>query len=434
MADLPTRSPAEQHLYDKTLSCVHCGLCLPACPTYEAKPRESLAPRGQVYNVRALLEGRLELTPTLSEDLYQCLGCRGCETVCPAGVPVGSIVEDVRSLITEQRVESATTRLLKRFLLAGVVARPGRLSVLMAVLRVYQRSGLRRVVQFMLGALLPSLAERERLMPSIAQRTRWGSLLQPIGPVRGRVAFFTGCVASYMVSDTNRATIDVLLENGFEVLVPPEQRCCGALHIHNGLLPTARRLAQENIDAFAGLDVEAVIVNAAGCGAALAEYGELLKDAPAAPSFTERVTDISAFLVRRGFRAPTVAPLDEGLRRVVYDAPCHLFHAQKVKHEPLELLKSIPGVELQETTSPERCCGSAGIYNITHHEMAMRVLDAKMRDIAPHQPNVIVTGNPGCHIQLGEGARRSGLSAEVLHPVVLLDRAYRAERQGSTSD
>lgn len=412
------------NLYEKTLACVHCGLCLPACPAYRVDPRESLAPRGQVYNIRAVLEGRLELTPALASEIYECLACRGCESVCPSGVPVGSIVEQARGLISEKRLEGAGERLLKRFLLSGVLAHPRRLSMLMALLRLYERSGLRSLVRFLLARTFPALAERERLLPPVgAKPAPLPALAPPRGEKRSRVALFTGCIAAHSFSDVNEATLRVLQRNGFEVVVPKDQVCCGALHQHNGLPETARRLARKNLQVFERAEVDRLVVNAAGCGAALSEYGELLEGAPGAGELAARVIDISALLVREGFEPPTsaLAPI-----RVAYDAPCHLFHAQKVKNEPQELLRSIRGVELVEHHESERCCGSAGIYNVTHYAMSMEVLAGKMREIAKVRPDVIATGNPGCHIQLSEGVRRFGLRAQVVHPVVLLDRAYRS--------
>jgi glycolate oxidase iron-sulfur subunit len=236
------------------------------------------------------------------------------------------------------------------------------------------------------------------------------------------VALFTGCIASHSFADVNAATLRVLQRNGFEVVVPGDQVCCGALHQHNGLPDTGRRLARKNVEVFEKASVDRIVVNAAGCGAALSEYGEFLGGDKAAHAFASRVIDVSALLVREGYERPSssLPPL-----RVAYDAPCHLFHAQKVKNEPREILKSIPGVQLVEHQESERCCGSAGIYNVTHYRMSMEVLTAKMREIAKVRPDVIATGNPGCHIQLSEGVRRAGLGAEVVHPVVLLDRAYR---------
>lgn len=419
-------TPAESHLYQKTLACVHCGLCLPACPAYRAEPRESLAPRGQVYNVRAVLEGRIALTEGMASEIYDCLACRGCESVCPSGVPVGSIVEEARALITESRKEGGVARLAKRAILSGVLAHPRRLGLLMALLRGYERSGLRSLVRAVLSRVAPELSRRESLLPSLAppRAPRLPSLVPAMGDKRGRVALFTGCIASHWFSDVNEATVRVLGKNGYEVVIPREQVCCGALHLHNGLPQTARRLARRNLAAFEDPSIEHVVVNAAGCGAALSEYGELLEDEEHARTFSRRVVDVSALLVRDGFDAPRASL---GPIRVAYDAPCHLFHAQKVKAEPVEMLRSIPGIELVEHRDSERCCGSAGIYNVTHYDRSMEVLETKMKEIAKVRPDVVATGNPGCHIQLSEGVRRQGLETEVVHPVVLLDRAYARE-------
>lgn len=277
----------------------------------------------------------------------------------------------------------------------------------------------------LLCAVSPALGVRAALLPAIIRRRALPDRFEPEGEPRKRVALFAGCIASHLFADVNEATARVLQRNGYEVVVPREQVCCGALHLHNGLPETGRELAAKNIDAFK--DVDAIVVNAAGCGAALSEYGELLESNPEAKSFAERVVDISVFLVREGFEAPLASPSTEPMR-VAYDAPCHLFHAQRVKDEPRELLSKIPGVELVDYRESERCCGSAGIYNVTHYDMSMEVLERKMKDIVPARPDIIATGNPGCHLQLSEGVRRSLLKAEVVHPVVLLDRAYRSER------
>jgi glycolate oxidase iron-sulfur subunit len=415
--DPPALSGVESSLYQKTLSCVHCGLCLPACPAYETLGRESVAPRGQVYNVRAMLEGRLALTRTLSQDIYDCLACRACESVCPAGVPVGPIMEEVRGLITAAGKENWWGRQLKRLILGGIVAHPRRLAWAVGLARLYQASGLRRLV---VGT---GLFERERLLPPLpprGERRPLPQVLAPRGARRGRVGLFTGCIAAHFFAETNRATARVLQRNGFEVVVPRQQRCCGALHLHNGLPEVARRLARENLEAFRQASVEAVVVNAAGCGAALLEYGELLGREPEAAAFAERVVDISRFLVQQGFEPP---PPGKPLR-VAYDAPCHLFHAQGVRQEPKHLLESIPGVELVSYRDSDRCCGSAGIYNLTHYRQSMEILEVKMGHLAAVRPDLIVSGNPGCQMQLAHGVRRAGLKLEVLHPIVLLDRAY----------
>lgn len=389
---------------------------------YEQAPRESLAPRGQVYNARALLEGRLEMTAGLADELYQCMACRGCESVCPAGVPVGAIMEKARGLITEAEVEGPWLRRVKRWLLAGVVAHPRRLAGLMSLGRWGQRLGLRALATL----LVPRLRGRAGLLPKIPAPRRLASRYEPSGERRGRVALFTGCIATHLFGDVNEATARVLQRNGYEVVVPESQVCCGALHLHNGLPQTARELATRNLAAFEDAGADVVIVNAAGCGAALREYGELLEGEPSASRLADRVRDVSEFLVQEGFRPPGGSPFPAP-RRVAYDAPCHLVHAQHVADQPRELLRSIPGVELVAHENAERCCGSAGIYNVTHYDESMAILDVKMDDLVRARPDVIATGNPGCHLQLSEGARREGLDAEVVHPVVLLDRAYRAE-------
>lgn len=318
--------------------------------------------------------------------------------------------------MTDARTESFFLRAAKRVMLEGVVARPALLSLAMALLHWAERLGLRALARRALGermALLPAIPRRSPRLPEIfpCERER-----------RKRVALFTGCIASHLFADVNEATARVLARNGFEVVVPRGQVCCGALHLHNGLSRAGQKLARANVDAFETLGAEAVIVNAAGCGAVLTEYGELLDGDPGAVSFARRVADVSAFLVREGFEAPSKGL---GNIRIAYDAPCHLFHGQRVRSEPKELLSRIPGVELVDYRDSERCCGSAGIYNLIRYDMSMKVLETKMRELGTTRADIIATGNPGCLLQLSEGVRRSGISAEVAHPIVLLDRAYR---------
>lgn len=422
-------SPERQRLYEQTLACVHCGLCLPACPAYENSPRESLAPRGQVFNARALLEGRLEPTAGLADDLYECLACRGCETACPAGVRVGAIVEGVRGLLTEEKAEPRPLRFLRRLLLEQVVARPRVLAAAVAALRLAERTGLRRLARSVLSRLAPGLASRERLLPSLPPRSAWPRSVSPNGgAAKGRVALFAGCIAPYFRPGTSRDALEALRRNGWEVVTPEGQGCCGALHLHAGLPDAARRLAERNLGAFPP-DLP-ILTTAAGCGAALSEVGDLFPGDERAAAFAGRVSDISAFLADRGFEPPAAGPEEQPLR-VVYDAPCHLFHAQRVREQPLRLLRSLPGVDLVEVRDPERCCGSAGIYNLTRHRTSMAVLDRKMANLAPANPQVIATGNIGCQLQLEEGVRRAGLRAEVAHPVELLARAYRRSPAGT---
>ncbi len=415
----------EKHreLYEQTLACVHCGLCLPACPAYENAPRESLAPRGQVFNARAVLEGRLEPGAGLAEELYECLACRGCETVCPAGVRVGAIVEGARGIVTEERSEKWIVRFLRRAVLGQIVARPRVLASVMALLRLSGGAGLRRLARRVLPAVSPALAAGERLLPDIPPRRHLPRRSSPTGARRGRVALFQGCVAPHLRPETSFAAARALTRNGWEVVSPAGEACCGALHLHAGLPDMARRLMRRNLRAFPpGIPI---LTTAAGCGAALSEAGELLAG-DEAHDFGERVRDISAFLADEGFEVPGASPCEEP-QRVVYDAPCHLFHAQQVREQPLRLLSALPGVEVVTVRDPERCCGSAGIYNVTRRETSMAILDRKMANIAPVRPDLIATGNIGCHLQLAEGVRRAGLAAEVAHPVELLADAYRRE-------
>jgi glycolate oxidase iron-sulfur subunit len=399
--------------YEATLDCVHCGLCLPHCPTYQETGRESSSPRGRIYLMRGVAEGRLPIDDErVVEEAYFCLACRACESACPAGVRYGHLVESLRAEIDAHGARSRLARALERLALRGVIGRPASLRAGFALLRIYQRTGLQTLARRTgLVGLLGPLADAERLLPRVPPREELPVLVPARGPRRGRVALFTGCVMRELFSATNAATARVLAENGFEVEVPRGQRCCGALHLHSGDPAAAARLRRANRSAFHLERLDAVILNSAGCGASLREAGDEL---------AHRVRDVSEFLHEAGLRAPT----HELRLRVAYDDPCHLLHGQKVREAPRALLRSIPGLELFDLPGAADCCGAAGIYNLTHPETSRRLLERKVGALRDTRPDVVATGNPGCLLQLGRGIREAGLPVEVLHPVDLLDRAY----------
>lgn len=418
--------------------CVRCGYCLTECPTYLALGLETESPRGRLHLIRSLAQGRIAPTDTVLAHLDLCVLCRACETVCPSAVAFGRIMERGRALAAHQRTMPRSWRL--RLRLAGFfLPHPGRMRLLMRFLRFYQRSGVQKVARATgLLKLLPGhVHEMEQFLPPLPARPATVEPeTAPSRPVETprRVALLSGCVTPLLYPNLHDATVRVLARNGCQVLVPPEQTCCGALHVHGGDLEGARRLARRNIDTFLALGVEAVIANAAGCGSTLKEYGHLLKDDPAyaekATAFSALVKDIHEFLVSLPFETEMGAV--SGI--ATYQDSCHLAHAQGSKLPPRSILQAIPGLELREMTAADRCCGSGGVYNLTQPEMSWEILKAKMRDVAATKAKIIATANTGCMMQLEAGLRRFGpRNAHVAHVVELLDEAYRAlDGQSST--
>lgn len=417
--------------YEKFRDCVHCGLCLPACPTYAETGLEMSSPRGRIYLMRAYAEGRIGITDNLETHVYECLDCRACETACPAGVQYGSLVELARSEIESKRPRPRLERLLRRLVFRHLLPSSQMLDLAFLPLRLYQKFGIRKLLQSTrLIDLLPArLRSMENMLPRLPRRglkRKLSSFVPAQGEKRYRVGLVSGCVMNEMFTDVHAATINVLTKNGCEIVIPDAQTCCGALHIHSGERSLAEDLARRNILAFEGEELDAVIINAAGCGAQLKEYGELLHGDAAfserAHTFSGQVRDISEFLGD--------IELNDDLgrveKRVAYHDACHLAHGQQVRAQPRALLSRIPGVELVEIAESDWCCGSAGIYNLTHPEMADRLLDRKVRHINRVSPEIVATGNPGCMLQIKLGMQREGLDVDVVHPVQLLDRAYQA--------
>ncbi|HZP26274.1 MAG TPA: heterodisulfide reductase-related iron-sulfur binding cluster [Dehalococcoidia bacterium] len=404
--------------------CVHCGLCLQSCPTYLELGLETESPRGRLYLMKAIAKGRIEPTPTAAGHIDLCLQCRNCEAVCPSGVPFGAIMEDARADILSSGRAPLSWR-LRAFLLRQTIPHPRRLRLLATLLRLYQRSGLRALAERFLPRRLREASQLAPELRGLPFSPR-GVMARPQAPALRRVALVAGCMMAAAYGDIHRATARVLVHNGCEVISPPDQACCGSLFSHNGDRPTAMALARRNIDAFLAAGVDAIIINAAGCGAALKEYGHLLADDPTygekARSFSAMVKDISEFLVELPFQPPATG-IDA---TVTYQDSCHLGHAQGIRSQPRQILESIPGLRLLEMAHPDRCCGSAGIYNLTNREMSLQVLDSKMAEVSETSAQIIATSNPGCILQLEAGLKRQGRRGRVFHVVELLDQAYQA--------
>ena len=401
--------------------CVHCGLCLNQCPTYRALRLEPESPRGRIHLVRAAAEGRIDLTERFADHLYLCLLCRACETACPSGVQYGRIAETAREQLGPPG--SKLARSVLNFVFTQLLPYPHRLKLAAHFLRFYQRSGLQWLVRFFLPAKFRGM---DAMLPPIRQTffQPQAQVLPAFGERRAKVAMLNGCVMPLLFGDVNEATVRVLRRNGCDVVFPPAQICCGALNIHNGETTAAKRMARQNIDAFLAAGVDAIIVNAAGCGAAMKEYDYLLRDDPLyaekAKRFGSLVKDASEFIADLGL-VGTLAPLE---MTVTYQDPCHLAHGQRVRNQPRKLLQAIPGIKFIEMEGSDRCCGSAGIYNITHPDMSQHLLKEKMQFIAATGAEAVVAPNPGCMLQLRYGAQQYGPKIKVYHLLDLLDRSY----------
>lgn len=420
--------------YSVVQQCMHCGLCLPTCPTYDATKLERNSPRGRIALMRAIADDRLDVTKAFGDEMYFCLGCLACMTACPAGVNYAELFEHARAKIEDQRVLASPKRNFIRWFTVGWLFMDlRRLELVGKALRLYQQLGLQTLLRRSgLLRLLPRrLRELEAMTPTICERFS-AELIAPVTPALGvkqyRVAMLTGCAQDLTFSEVNRDTVEVLAQNGCEVVTPPEQSCCGSLHAHNGEWTLAQQLARRNLEQFPPEQFDAIITNAGGCGSHLKHYAKLLADdarcAGRAKLWDEKVKDIHEWLAQIKIRHPK-----SGIRNqaVTYHESCHLTHGQKVVSQPRELLRAIPGLTMVELPEANWCCGSAGIYNLTQPEMANELLVRKIRHIKSTGAAVVATANPGCLLQLINGAAREGLKLRVVHPISLLAEAYRAE-------
>jgi glycolate dehydrogenase iron-sulfur subunit len=401
---------------DGLRACVHCGICLPQCPTYRVLGEEMDSPRGRVYLMRAAAEGRAELTPTLARHLDLCLGCRACETACPSGVPFGQLLEATRGQISRQGVRASETDHETLAWLLEWLPYPDRIAPMLHALRFYQWSGLQGMVRG-LGLLAPfrKLQRMEALLPALpASVPALPELIPAQSKRRGRAGLILGCVQRFVYPDVNRDTARLLSAAGYDVVVPPAQPCCGALHLHAGRLAEFRQMAGRVIAAF-DHDLDVIVVNSAGCGSALKEYGHWLPDSDT-EAFAKKVRDVSEVLI------DTDLSFRELRQTVTYHDACHLAHGQRIRREPRELLKRIPGLTLVDLPDSELCCGSAGVYNLLEPAIAAELGRRKVERIRETGVATVATGNPGCLMQIAQQCRVQGLEVEVVHPVSLLAR------------
>jgi len=409
------------------LDCVHCGFCLPTCPTYLVLGNEMDSPRGRIWLIRSASEGKIGITDNFAKHMNLCLLCRACETACPSGVKFGFLMESARGQVDRRYQYSPADRRFRDFIL-HTFTDLGRLRTITGLLRFYQRSGLQTLVRASgILSLFGRLGKMETLLPAIPGRSLRVALPEVIpakGERRGRAGLLSGCVQRFFFAEVNSATARVLSENGYEVVVPGDQECCGSLLVHEGEREQAKKMARRTIDIFERAGVDVVVVNAAGCGSVMKEYWELLHTDPAyaqrAEAFSKKVRDVSQLLAQ----VPLNGKLHALPRTVTYHDACHLAHGQKVRQEPRTVLKAIPGLQLVELKESDVCCGSAGIYNLLYPDLAQQFLDRKIERIKETGAEVVVSGNPGCSLQIEKGLKERGLKIRVVHPVELLDWSY----------
>ncbi len=419
-------APQEEDLY----SCVHCGLCLNACPTYVETGLETESPRGRIALMKAVFEGRIGLEQGVINHWDACLQCRACEAVCPSGVPYGRLMEQTQAQVKRQRPGSMFGRIGSWVAYKQLLPNLGQLKLLVRVLRMYQQSGIRRLVHATrILQLLPGIGEAEASLPDLSKPffDAKGQVHLARGTRKHRVALLSGCVMPLVHGPTMDAAVRVLTRNGCEVVVPADQGCCGALNTHGGERDAARDMARRNIDTFLGAGVDAVVTASAGCGASMKEYDVLLCDDPAyadkATRFSEMVQDITEFLASLPVESPKT-PLNV---QVTYQDSCHLAHAQRLTAPPRTVLGAIPGLELVEMEHSDRCCGAGGAYQLTQREMSGQLRTHKLEDAIATGAKIIATANPGCMMQMELGAKQAGVAIKVCHVVDLLDEAYRGE-------
>ena len=409
--------------------CMHCGMCLAVCPTYDLTKMERSSPRGRISMIKSVARGEMEMSRTFADEMNFCLDCQACETACPAGVQYGRMVETARVVVDQTEYVSKTTTFLKRLFLRRFVASRTGLKIVSRLLWFYQKSGLQKFVRAtgILKIISKNLNEVEKLSPNIADRFSDSIIPEMIFPkreVKKKVAFHYGCLMNTMFADINIDTIDILKECGCMILTPSDQACCGSLSGHNGDMEFALKQARKNIDAFAKHEYDFLISNSAGCGAFMKDYAHLLEDDPKysekAKIFSSKVKDITEYIAEQ--KPEWEFKLEPELELVTYHDACHLAHAQKVVNQPREIIKKLAGEKYTELEEANWCCGSAGIYNVVRYEDSIKQLERKMNNIKNTNAKIVLTGNPGCMGQIKHGAEKFNVDVEVIHPVTFIKR------------
>ncbi len=431
-----SQTPPDPKLID---SCVHCGFCLSTCPSYRVIGKEMDSPRGRIYLMDGINEGKIPLNAATVQHFDSCLGCLACVTTCPSGVQYDKLISATRPQIERHNPRSLPEKLLRQFIFS-VFPYPNRMRVLLRPLGLYQKSGLQRIVRStkflsalasLPGGFAPQLSAMEAILPEIPARAFTDSipaLILAQGEKRYRVGMILGCVQRLFNPDVNDATVRVLAANGCEVVVPQIQSCCGALSHHQGQEEQAKQFARQTIDTFAETGVDAILINASGCGHTLKEYGHILQDDPdyrtKAEAFVRKVKDVQEFLAEVGLTAP-LSPLQTEPLTLVYQDACHMLHGQKISVQPRQLLRNIPGVQLREPIDAALCCGSAGIYNILQPEVANELGRQKVENLTNTGATLIASANIGCYVQISRHLKLQDKAVPVLHPMQLLDYSIR---------
>ncbi len=413
--------------------CMHCGMCLSVCPTYNLTLLEKSSPRGRIKLIKEVEDGNLPITDDFIDEMYFCLDCQACQSVCPAGVKYGWLVESARVKIFALGKDKQA--FLKKLIFRFVFASNTVFKFFARMLRLYQKSLKRLLYSIGLYKAVPKrLIQIEELAPEIGDNFSdevLPDILSPTEETRYKVGFLTGCFMNVMYPKINLDTVEVLLENGCEVYIPKEQVCCGSVMAHYGDVEMAKKLARKNIEVFSKYKLDAIVINSAGCGAFMKEYGELFKDdadkvlRAKAKHISEITKDINEFLCEINFKKPEVQ-ID---LKVTYHDACHLAHTQKIISEPRTIIKSIDGIDFVEMNESTWCCGSAGIYNILRYEDSMKILDRKIKNILLTGAEVVLTANPGCHAQIEYGLKKEGANVKVMHPISLLNLAYKLSKK-----
>lgn len=413
--------------YEAVLQCMRCGFCLPTCPTFVLTGRERSSPRGRVALARAVAEGQLDFNQAMKDEAFFCLDCRACTTACPSGVKAGEVMEVCRAQVHQQLPAPRWQTGLRNLVLKKMVPNPDLMETSMLPARLYQKLGIQWLVRnSKILKLGPDWIDKaEGMLPDLHPplRPQLPDVSPARGEKRGTVAFFLGCVMTLLYPEVSRQTVKVLNYQGFDVITPKQQKCCGAPHLTEGDRETTRNIAAFNLDLFLDLDVDAIVTDCAGCGAALKEYEEILAeraDHQRLETFHKKIKDVSEFLVESGIRTDGLNPVN---KVVTYHEPCHLCHAQGISKQPREVIRSIPGVEFREMKEASWCCGSAATFSLKFTKESQQILDRKLANVENTGADILITANPGCHLQLAWGLREKGMRQPVLHLTELLGQA-----------